>query len=39
LALEQFNDHPATVYTVDAFSRATVGLEEYVGQRMSLVRG
>ena len=39
LALEQFNDHPATVYTVDAFSRATVGLEEYVGQRVALVRG
>ena len=33
LALEQFNDHPSTLYTVDAFSRASVGLEEYVGKR------
>ncbi|OQY26198.1 MAG: hypothetical protein B6I38_11695 [Anaerolineaceae bacterium 4572_5.1] len=34
LALEQFNDHPATLYTVKGFSEAAAGLEEYVGQRM-----
>ena len=39
LALEQFNDHPATIYTAEAFTKATAGLEEYVGQRMALVRG
>ncbi len=39
LALEQFNDHPATLYTVEAFSKATVGLEGYVGQRIALIRG
>jgi transaldolase len=26
LALEQFNDHPATIYTADAFTKATAGL-------------
>lgn len=36
LALEQFNDHPATKYTVEAFSKACVGLEEYVGERIAL---
>jgi transaldolase len=39
LALEQFNDHPATVYTANAFTKASVGLEEYVGQRLAKVRG
>ncbi len=34
LALEQFNDHPATLYTVKGFSEAAAGLEEYVGPRM-----
>jgi hypothetical protein len=38
LALEQFNDHPATIYTVAAFSKATEGLEEYVCDRMVQVR-
>lgn len=37
LALEQFNDHPATLYTVDAFSKATLGLEAYIGDRMAVV--
>jgi len=37
LALEQFNDHPATVDTVKAFSKGFSGLEEYVRQRMALV--
>jgi hypothetical protein len=26
------------LYTVEAFSRATVGLEEYIGERMAVVR-
>jgi len=38
LALEQFNDHPATLYTAEAFSNATAGLEKYVGQRVDLVQ-
>jgi transaldolase len=38
LALEQFNDHPATLYTIAAFSKATIGLEEYVGQRIFHLR-
>jgi transaldolase len=32
LALEQFNDHPSTLYTVEGFSRASAGLEEYVAE-------
>ncbi len=39
LALEQFNDHPATLSTVDAFSKATLGLEAYVAERMAVVEG
>jgi transaldolase len=35
LALEQFNDHPATVSTVEAFSKGFVGLEAYIGERMT----
>jgi transaldolase len=37
LALEQFNDHPATLYTVAAFSKACVGLEVYISERLALV--
>jgi len=37
--LEQFNTHPATLDTVANFSKAMAGLEEYVGQRMTIVRG
>lgn len=33
LALEQFNDHPATVSTVAAFSKGFAGLEGFVGER------
>jgi hypothetical protein len=39
LALEQFNDHPATQYTAVSFSKAATGLEEYVGQRMAVLKG
>ncbi len=33
---DQFNTHPATIHTVDEFSKASAGLEEYVGQRLAL---
>jgi transaldolase len=32
---DQFNTHPATIYTVNEFSKASAGLEEYVGQRLA----
>jgi transaldolase len=35
LANEQFNDHPATIDTLRAFSRGSQGLEAYVAERMS----
>jgi hypothetical protein len=35
LALEQFNDHPSTVSTVDAFSKGFTGLEGYIQERMT----
>ncbi len=35
LALEQFNDHPATVSTVETFSKGFAGLEGYIGERMT----
>ena len=38
-ALEQFNDHPATVYTAGAFAKACVSCEAYVAERFALVRG
>lgn len=37
--LEQFNTHPATLYTVAGFSKAMTGLEDYVGQRVTIVKG
>jgi transaldolase len=37
LALEQFNTHPATIDTIQAFSKGASGLEEFVGERMALV--
>jgi transaldolase len=36
LSPDQFNTHPATIYTVNEFSKASAGLEEYVGQRLAL---
>jgi transaldolase len=36
---DQFNSHPATVATAEAFSKASSGLEEYVAQRMAVVQG
>jgi transaldolase len=35
LALEQFNDHPATVSTVEAFSKGFTGLEGFIQERMA----
>jgi len=37
LALEQFNDHPATVSTVEAFSKGSLGLENFVRERKTRV--
>jgi hypothetical protein len=36
LSMDQFNTHPATIYTVNEFSKASAGLEEYVAQRLAL---
>jgi transaldolase len=38
LALEQFNDHPATVSTVAAFSKGFTGLESVIDERLALRR-
>jgi len=35
LALEQFNEHPSTISTVEAFSKGFAGLEGYIGERMT----
>ena len=35
LSADQFNAHPATVYTVADFSRSASGLEEYVAARLA----
>lgn len=35
LALEQFNDHPSTISTVETFSKGFTGLESYIKQRMT----
>ncbi|HSF83431.1 MAG TPA: transaldolase family protein [Anaerolineales bacterium] len=37
LALEQFNDHPSTVSTVQAFSKGFSGLEAYISERLLVV--
>jgi transaldolase len=34
LELEQFNDHPSTISTVETFSKGFAGLEEYIGKHM-----
>jgi transaldolase len=36
---DQFNSHPATVATAEMFSKASSGLEEYVAQRIAVVKG
>lgn len=39
LELEQFNDHPATVDTVQAFAKGFSNLEAFVGERMEAAAG
>jgi len=39
MEVEQFDAHPTTIPVLASFSRATAGLEEYVGARMRLIRG
>jgi transaldolase len=38
MEIDQFNNHPATIATAEAFSKASIGLEEYVGGRMAVVK-
>jgi hypothetical protein len=35
LELEQFNDHPATVSTVENFSKGFAGLEGFIEERLA----
>ena len=35
LELEQFNEHPATIATVEAFSKGFAGLETFISERMT----
>jgi hypothetical protein len=39
MEVDQFNTHPATILTAEAFSKASAGLEEYVGNRLKIVSG
>jgi len=39
MEIDQFNSPPATIATAEAFSKASIGLEEYVGERMKIVTG
>lgn len=39
MEVDQFNVHPATIATAETFSKASIGLEEYVGERVKIVRG
>jgi transaldolase len=39
MEIDQFNDHPATIATAETFSKASIGLEAYVGERMRVVSG
>jgi len=36
--IEEFNHHPATLFTVDEFSKASAGLEDFVAKRIAVVR-
>jgi hypothetical protein len=36
MEIDQFNLHPATIDTVNAFSKAFTGLEGFVQERMDL---
>ncbi len=35
LELEQFNDHPSTISTVENFSKGFAGVDEYIAKRMA----
>jgi len=37
MEIDQFNLHPSTIATAELFSKASTGLEEYVGERMAAV--
>jgi transaldolase len=39
MEVNQFNTHPATIATAEMFSKASIGLEEYVGERMKVLAG
>jgi len=39
MEIDQFNFHPATVATAEAFSKASLGLQGYVGDRLAVVSG
>jgi transaldolase len=39
LSLKQFNTHPSVLFMVGLFSKAAAGLEDYVGNRMSMPAG
>jgi transaldolase len=39
MEIDQFNLHPSTIATAEVFSKASIGLEEYVGERMQVVAG
>jgi len=38
LELEQFNEHPSTIGTVENFSKGFSGLEGYIGERVALAK-
>jgi hypothetical protein len=39
MEIDQFNYHPATITTAETFSKASIGLEQYVGERLTVVTG
>jgi hypothetical protein len=39
MEIDQFNTHPSTIATVDAFSKGFDGLEGFVQQRMAVMAG
>lgn len=39
MEIDQFNYHPATIATAETFSKASIGLEQYVGERLAVVTG
>lgn len=39
MEIDQFNYHPATITTAETFSKASIGLEQYVGERLAVVTG